>query len=112
MSSNRKEEEVRARISYVLPHDMDRIYVTAYGERVTVTLDTHGMKTRTAKKAITDIIKLFHSCPFTLKVVHGHRNGLATKDMLWYQIWPEFRSRVRAIRLDPDNEGVSICTIV
>lgn len=106
-----KEQQVLKKISFALPHDMYRVHVSDSGGTLTVTLNTHEMKTGSAKSAIENIIKLLRAMPFTLKIIHGYNNGVATRDMIWYQIWPEFKERVKNVTMDPCNQGLSICTI-
>lgn len=71
-------------------------------------LDLHGMNLYQARNALSGALKRATTADYRLRVVHGHRQGSAIKDM----IRDEFISHPRVIRVeDNPNPGQTVLVL-
>jgi len=78
------------------------------GEGNTMELDLHGKNLHQARVALSSALARATAADYRLKVIHGHNQGRAIKDM----VREEFKNHPRVIRLEPSlNPGQTILVL-
>ncbi len=71
-------------------------------------LDLHGKNLYQARIAVSSALMRATAADYRLKIIHGHRQGSAIRDM----IREEFSSHPRVIRIEPSmNPGQTILVL-